>query len=122
MSAVAPDTLLNVKHVSVTIDSSGNWTCTPDPVVVGQSNVLVYATLDNSPGYSFPDTGAIVIDNAPSDFPYQSWTVKPQLAAILDLHANLGDFKYTVNAIGPNGPVSYDPVIRNGNTGGGGGT
>jgi hypothetical protein len=120
MSAIAPDIAINVKHVSVTIDSSGNPVCTPDPLYVGSTNVLVYATLDAT-GYTFPDTGALVITGAPPDFPYQSWTVKPQLAALLDLGHNSGDYGYTVYVNGPSGVRKVDPVIKNGNTGGGGG-
>jgi hypothetical protein len=120
MSATAPDVVINVKHVSVTIDGNGNPVCNPDPVYVNQNNVLVYATLDAA-GYTFPDSGALVISGTQPDFPYQSWTVKPQLAALLDLRNNLGDFSYTVTVNGPSGSRSVDPVIRNGNTGGGGG-
>jgi len=123
MSSYAPEVVLNVKHVVVTIDGSGNPVCTPDPVNVASNNVLVYATIDPSAtGYTFPDSNAIVINTQNSDFPYQSWTVKPTLAAVLDLGHNAGNYDYTVFVNSPTGQkLRVDPVIKNGNTGGGGG-
>jgi hypothetical protein len=123
MSALAPEVVVNVKHVVVTIDGSGNPVVTPDTVNVTSNYVLVYATIDPSaPGYTFPDTDAIVVNTQNSDFPYPSWTVKPTLAAVVDLGHNAGSYNYTVFVNGPTGQkLRVDPVIKNGNTGGGGG-
>jgi hypothetical protein len=129
MSATAPQAVLNVKHVVVSIDASGNPVCTPDTTPVNLRNVLVYASLDPTAvtnGYTFPDTGAITINTPSSDFPYPSWTVKNGSgnvhAAILDLCHTAGAFAYTVNVVAPTGKkLSVDPIIQNGDTTGGGG-
>jgi len=109
-----------VKHVSVTVDAGGNITCTPDPVLVSTHNALVAFTLDTD-GYKFPDTNAVVINVPHSDFPYSAWTIKPKLAGIADLCNNADSYEYTVTVvnIATGKSISLDPVIKNGNPGGG---
>jgi hypothetical protein len=132
MSAMAPEVVLNVRHVVVSIDpSTGNPVCTPDTTPVNLINVLIYASLDTNAvtaGYTFPDSNAIAISNLPNDnFPYPSWTIKngggkKVNCAIFDSFASTGSFNYTVNVVSPTGQrLRVDPIIQNGDTGGGGG-
>jgi len=111
---------IRVKHVSVTVASDGTVACAPDPVGVDNRNALVAFCLDTD-GYHFPDTNAIVVNTASSDFPYSSWTIKPQLAGIADLCKVPGPFKYTVTVVNDatGQATALDPVIHNGTTTGG---
>ena len=110
-----------VKHVTVTVASDGSIACAPDPIEVNSKNALVAFNLATD-GYHFPDTDAIVINTTSSDFPYSSWTIKPQLAGIADLCKIMGPVKYTVTVVSDatGQPSSYDPVIHNGTTSTGG--
>jgi hypothetical protein len=105
---------INVRKVSVTVATDGTITCTPDPVNVSASNVMIAFSLD-TPGYVFPDSGAIVGNIEGGQFPYASWTVKPQLAGLLDLNTANGLFEYTVNVVNSTTgqQFSLDPGVQN---------
>jgi hypothetical protein len=109
---------LPVKQVGVSVDAAGVIHVKPDPVSVDTHNALVVFTLSTD-GYHFPADGAVVVTTPNSDFPYESWTVKPQQAALLDLGKNVGEFKYSVtvvdNATGQS--ITLDPIIKNGGIG-----
>jgi hypothetical protein len=102
-----------VKQVGVSVDADGIHV-KPDPVVVDTHNALVVFTLSTD-GYVFPDDDAIVVNTPNSNFPYSSWTVKPQQAALMDVANSAGDFEYTVNVVNKaTGQVlTLDPVIHN---------
>ena len=106
-----------VKHVAVSVAADGTITCSPDPVQVTSNNALVAFNLATD-GWHFPDANAIVINTANSDFPYSSWTIKPQLAGIADLCNHVGAVEYTVTVVNnATGQVlTLDPVIHNGTT------
>jgi len=103
------------KNVSVTV-SGGTVVCTPDPVDVTHANTLVIFTL-NTPNYTFPSSGAIVVTNPNTDFPYASWTTGATTAAIYDAKGINGNYKYSATVLDSNGsPITNDPVIHNTNT------
>jgi hypothetical protein len=82
-----------------------------------------YWTFDSSgAGYTFDDP-AITFGTQPTDFPYPSWTQAPAtVCALFDRCHIAGQNTYSVNVVGPNGEKRrVDPVIKNGNTVGGGG-
>jgi hypothetical protein len=103
-----------IKNVSVTV-TGGVVACTPPTVNVSNPDTLVVFNLATS-GYNFPATAAIVINTANTDFPYASWTVKPQLCGVFDANGVSGDFKYTCTVVetATGQVLSLDPVIRNG--------
>jgi hypothetical protein len=103
----------NVLHVKVRV-ANGKPTCTPELVDVTADNTLISFEL-KSDDYHFPDTGAVVVANGGSDFPYPAWTVKPTQAAVLDLDLIEGDFSYTVTVVhNQSGAVlTVDPTIKN---------
>jgi hypothetical protein len=105
---------INVRRVSVTVATDGTIACTPDPVNVSSNNVMIAFSLD-TPGYVFPDSGAIVGSTVGGQFPYASWTVKPQLAGLLDLNTANGAFEYTVNVVNQatGELLSLDPLVQN---------
>jgi hypothetical protein len=104
----------NVKHVSVTVDSSGAVSCSPNTANLSGSNVLVVFRLD-TPGYAFPVDNAVVVNNPGSQFPYPSWTAYPGYAALFDLDSNTAEYSYTVNVIelSTGRTLSVDPAIKN---------
>ena len=106
----------SVKHVLVTVDRNEQVRCTPDPVNVSGTNVLIAFRLLTE-GYAYPDQDAIVVTNPGSTFPYASWTLNPQLATQLDVDNADGDFSYTVNVVqvASGRHLSVDPTIRNEN-------
>jgi len=109
MSATPP---AYTKTVSVTV-SGGTVVCTPDTVDVTHANTLVVFTLD-TPNYTFPSSGAIVVTTTNTDFPYASWTTGPHQAAIFDAKAVNGNYKYSATVLDSSGtPISNDPVIHN---------
>lgn len=101
-------------QVQVNVDSKGNVSCSPDPIPVKGANVLIQFKLVGE-GWEFADKDAIVVDNPGSNFPYPSWTLKPQRAALLDADNSTGDFKYSVTVVETSSgrPVVFDPTIRN---------
>lgn len=103
-----------IKNVTVTTDGT-TVTCTPSTVLVTNPNTLVVFNLTTS-GYNFPATGAIVVTTPNTDFPYASWTVKPQLCGVFDSNGVSGDFKYTCNVVvtATGQVLSLDPIIKNG--------
>ena len=102
------------KTVSVTVSGS-TVTCTPDTVDVTHANTLVVFTLD-TPNYTFPSSGAIVVTTASTDFPYASWTLQPKTAAMYDAKGVNGSYKYSATVLDSGGnPISNDPVIHNTN-------
>ncbi len=111
-------TNLPVKRASVTVDSAGMPSVTPDPVVVTTNNALVVFSLD-TPGYNFPETGAIVVILPNDQFPYSSWTIKPTCAAIYDKNSDAHNYKYNVTVVNTATGVAttLDPTIKNGNIG-----
>ena len=110
--------LLSTVTVSVSVDDSGNITCSPDPVVVTQPDTLLEFDLA-SPGYEFPDSKAIlVLDTSSGNFPLPSQTVGPYQATLMDTCISAGLFHYRVTVVqSSTGTVfSVDPGIRNGST------
>jgi hypothetical protein len=103
-----------VSFVFVTVTGENVVRCTPDPVVVSGTNVLVNFRLVTD-GWVFPDTGAVVVANGGPSFPYPSWTLAPQSAALLDTVQVKGDFAYTVTVqhAASGRRLSIDPAIRN---------
>lgn len=103
-----------VQPITVTVDDQGTILCSPDPVVVKGRNVLLAFKL-KTPGYAFADTNAITVENPNSDFPYPSWTVKPQLATLLDLDGVKGSYSYSVSVVrSETGEcIDGDPTITN---------
>jgi hypothetical protein len=117
LSEISKALQLPVKHVGVRVDDQGIHV-KPDPVVVDTHNALVVFSLATD-GYHFPATGAIVVTTPNGDFPYSSWTLKPQEAAILDLGNDAGEYEYTVTVVddATGRVITLDPVIRNGQPG-----
>jgi len=106
-----------IKNVVVTVDA-GSVVCTPSTVNVSNPDTLVVFSLTTG-GYNFPASAAIVVNTPNTDFPYASWTVKPQQCAVFDANGVAGDFKYTCTVVetATGHVLSLDPVIRNGGTG-----
>lgn len=105
----------NVKHVNVSVDSSGAISCSPDPANLSGSNVLVVFRLD-TPGYAFPENNAVVVSNPGSQFPYPSWTAYPGYAVLFDLDGDDNSYSYTVSVVdlSTGRTLSVDPTIKNG--------
>lgn len=103
-----------VKFVFVTITGDNVVRCTPDPVVVSGSNVLINYRLVTD-GWVFPDAGAVTVANGGPSFPIPSWTLAPQSAALLDTVQVKGDFNYsvTVTHVASGRRMTIDPAIRN---------
>lgn len=104
-----------VVPVTVTVDASGNITCSPNPVVVTTVNALITFTLTTS-GYTFPVINAVVVSPASSQFPYPAQTVKPTVVNLIDLCTVAADFSYNISVTNTATGVTttLDPVIRNG--------
>ena len=103
-----------VKTVEVSVDDKGNVTCSPDPVKVqGADALLVFEMV--SPGWTFTDTGAIVVDKAGKEFPYPSWTTKPTTAVLVDANTVKASYKYSVAVIQTSTGQRFvqDPGIEN---------
>jgi hypothetical protein len=115
-----PSTITKVS-VTVTPDPADKnkvtITCNPDPVVVGVCDTLISFSLDTS-GYRFKTDGAIVLKEADPDFPYDSWTISPTHAALLDLCNTNQTFGYSVFIVRTSDgkEFSVDPFIQNSNT------
>ncbi len=113
-----------VVPVSVTVSTNPDGTvdiqCSPNPVQVNGFQTLLTFHLD-SRGYRFRTLAAIELDAPDPDFPYPSWTVAPTLATLVDLCNTQQLFKYTVHVVDTITDVeySYDPIIKNGDGGGG---
>lgn len=103
----------NVIPVTVSI-VKGQPVCSPERVDVDYANTLITFAL-TSDEYHFPDTGAVVVAEGGSDFPYPSWTLKNRQAALFDLNAVDGNFSYTVTVVhNESGLVlTVDPIIKN---------
>ncbi|RVT49779.1 hypothetical protein [Rubrivivax albus] len=103
-----------VKLVFVTVSGENVVRCTPDPAAVSGSNVLINFRLVTD-GWVFPDSGAVVVSQPGSSFPYASWTLAPQSAALLDTVESKGDYSYTVTVMhqASGRRLSIDPTIRN---------
>lgn len=104
----------NVRFVFVTVSGQEVVRCTPDPVDVSGANVLINFRIVTD-GWVFPDTGAVTVADGGASFPYPSWTVAPQSAALLDTVAAKGDFSYTLalTHVASGRRVTVDPSIRN---------
>jgi hypothetical protein len=103
-----------VNHVDVSVDDKGNVTCSPDPVRVrGAKALLVFKMA--SPGWTFADTDAIVVENPGSEFPYASWTTKPTMAVLVDQNSMKASYKYSVAVIQTSTGKRFvqDPGIEN---------
>lgn len=102
------------QQVQVTVDADGKVQCSPDPVPVQGANVLLNFKLV-SDGWAFADKDAIIVNGGDSNFPYPSWTIKPNRAALLDLDQKVGDFAYTIQVVQTSTGrcVAADPTIRN---------
>ena len=103
-------------QVTVTVDANGAIACTPDPVHARGPSALLKFEL-RAAGYVFPQTGAVVIDDASPQFPQPSRTVPPgnTTATLLDLNTQSGTFKYTVTVqqTDTGRLLSFDPTVRN---------
>ncbi len=87
-----------VKTVEVSVDEKGNVACSPDPVKVqGADALLVFEMV--SPGWTFTDADAIVVDKPGTEFPYPSWTTKPTTAVLVDANTVKASYKYSVAVI-----------------------
>ena len=109
--------------VSTTPDGTVDIQCSPNPVPVSGFETLLTFHLDTR-GYRFRTLNAIELDQPDPDFPYPSWTITPTLATLVDLCKTQAFFKYTVHVVDTITDVeySYDPIIKNGDGGGGPGT
>ena len=101
-------------QVQVSVDTSGNVRCSPDPVPVQGKAVLLNFKLVGD-GWAFADKDAIVVTDPSGNFPYPSWTIKPTQAALLDLDQDTGEFAYTVSVVhtATGQCVKHDPTIQN---------
>jgi len=107
--------ILAVIHVDVSVDAKGDITCDPNPVSVNAANALIVFDV-STPGYTFPNADAIVVDPADPSFPIPSWTITATEASLLDLCNQPGSVDYTVNLVetATGRTLSVDPVIQNG--------
>jgi hypothetical protein len=104
----------NVFTATVTVDETTNEVrVRPDPLPAsGSDELLVFKLLTG--GWSFPDSGALTVAAGGSDFPYASWTINPQLAALFDADGTVADYGYTVTVQHTSGTVlKHDPTIKN---------
>ncbi len=103
-----------VQFVFVTVSGENQVRCTPDPVLVSGANVLINFRLVTE-GWVFPDSAAVVVAQGGGSFPYPSWTLAPQSAALFDTVEVKGDFAYTVTVqhVASGRRLSIDPAIRN---------
>jgi hypothetical protein len=104
----------NPNEAIVTVDSSGNVHCTPDPLPARGSNVHLKFVLQTD-GYTFRDDNAVVVTDPGSQFPESSKTQPDKtVAKLLDRNNERGSFKYTLYLKTPDGqPLEYDPTIQN---------
>lgn len=103
-----------IETIFVTVSGEQVVRCRPDPADVRGSNVLLHFRLVTD-GWVFPDEGAVVVAQPGGSFPYPSWTLGPQSAALLDTVQAKGDFAYTVTVLHQTSGrrLSFDPTIRN---------
>lgn len=119
-------------QITIGLDSQNQFTADPDPVTVtpGETAQTLQFDLDSTvtgAGYTFQTTIANPIVVAPvvtsPPVPYNEFT----LASVTSTRVTLSDsdsgdggtssqpraYKYTVYLQGPNGPVIFDPQIKN---------
>ena len=103
-----------VRQVLVSVNASGQLVCLPSVVQVSGPGVLISFELQSA-GWEFPGTGAVVVTAGGAQFPWPSWTLDKQHAALLDEDSEAGDFSYTVHVHKPETGqrLSLDPTIRN---------
>jgi hypothetical protein len=108
--------------VDVTPNASGgvDITCSPNPanIIEGSCNVLLDFTLA-TPGYRFRKSKTIELDVPVDDFPYASWTLADNQAALYDRNKVADLLKYTVHVVDVKTGQEYsvDPEIKNGGGG-----
>ena len=106
----------NTNHVDVTVDSSGNVACNPDPLPVNGNNATLKFDVQTT-GYAFPDSDAVVVSNPGDQFPDPSHTQGPSntSATLHDKNTVAGDFKYTVTVkrLSDGQLIPFDPTIQN---------
>lgn len=85
----------------------------PHTAVVTEPNSLVVFNL-TTPGYVFPTTGAILVENGGAEFP-NLWYVSPTEVALHDLCAVAGEYKYwvVVEEASSGTQFKVDPRISN---------
>ena len=103
----------NVKHVKVSV-SSGVVSCQPERVAVSVANTLLVFSLE-TPGYAFPDTQSVVVNQPGQEFPYPVWLQHPKAVALFDRGSNAAEYAYTVNVVDQfsGQRSSVDPTIVN---------
>lgn len=106
----------DVQRVLIEVSAEGAVTAFPDPVSVRGADVLLAFRLKTA-DWVFPETGAVVVQNGGSAFPFAAWTVNPQLAVLVDANPGPGAYDYTVTVqhVTTGRRVSVDPTIKNEN-------
>jgi hypothetical protein len=99
------------EHVSITVDSNGNVTATPNPLVVGKSNGSVVIDFDM-------DTDGWEITGV-SGLPDSEFTSKGKNGKgwkVTDKNDNTQSYDYTVTVTHTSSgkQLMHDPTIRNG--------
>ncbi|MET0519711.1 MAG: hypothetical protein ABW005_12880 [Burkholderiaceae bacterium] len=88
-------------------------TCDPHTVVVTQANSLVVFNLA-TPGYAFPATGSVVVQDGGGEFP-NLWSISASQVALHDLCEIPAAYDYNVVVveIESGKPFTVDPKISN---------
>jgi hypothetical protein len=104
----------NVTKIKVTVSASGALQCAPDPASVKGANALLAFELDTD-DYKFPNTAAVVVSSPGDDFPYASWTLSSEEAALYDENNDKVQYAYTVTVVHKHSGqvLSVDPTIVN---------
>jgi hypothetical protein len=103
----------NPNEVTVSLES-GQWKCSPDPIVPTGLNAVIKFTLATG-GYAFRATNAIVVQSPGTQFPDPSETKDATTAKLKDRNDDRGRFKYSVFLTENNSgaTVEIDPIISN---------
>lgn len=96
--------------------TNGRISVSPDPLEFGrgQRDVVIIWTLDDSAaGFRFADANGINIGNPQREFDNARVIGNGRQFQVLNRNTRPGTYKYTINLVGPNGPVALDPTIVN---------
>lgn len=104
----------DVQRVLIEVSPEGVVSAFPDPVTVRGTDVLLAFRLKTA-DWIFPETGAVVVPNGGSAFPYAAWTVNPQLVVLVDANPGPAVFDYfvTVQHVTTGQRLRVDPTIKN---------
>jgi hypothetical protein len=116
--AAALDDALNprVRHVFVQANSAGQMTCQPEELdITGREDGVLIRFHLQSVNWVFPATDAITVQEPKTQFPFPSWTLGPNQAALVDASTAPGEFQYTIHIVHKtSGQRSQlDPTIKN---------